>query len=315
MTSNELGLGLAFLAGLASFFSPCVFTLVPAYIGYLSGRSLNNAQENRWDTFAHALAFVFGFSLVFILLGLGASAIGMLLNDLSPILTKVGGIVVIIFGLHMTGIIRIPFLQYDIRHQKPPDRKLGLLSSVLLGVFFSAGWSPCIGPILGVILTLSINSGSLSQGGLLLVAYSVGLAIPFLIAALEINLIINVIRRYSKAMHYVEISMGILMIIVGLMLFFGQFGQIAQLGSFFGTINEVRVGWIMLVYLLVSVVLAFLPAFIAKRKGRDFLEWYIFGVALIFIAIPTALLIKPLPIPTNGQTSLTPDETQAIPDN
>jgi cytochrome c-type biogenesis protein len=315
MASNELGLGLAFLAGLASFFSPCVFSLVPAYIGYLSGRSLSNAQENRWDTFAHALAFVFGFSLVFILLGLGASAMGVVLYNLRPILAKIGGVVVVIFGLHMTGIIRIPFLQYDLRHQTAPDRKLGFISSVLLGVFFSAGWSPCIGPILGVILALSIYSGSLSQGGMLLVAYSAGLAIPFLIAALEINLIINVIRRYSKAMHYVEISMGILMIIVGLMLFFGQFGQIAQLGSFFGTINEVMVGWIMLIYLLVSVVLAFLPAALAKRKGRNFLEWYIFGVALIFIAIPAAILIKPLPTPKNDQLPILPDETQALSEN
>jgi cytochrome c-type biogenesis protein len=196
MDSSNLGVSIAFLGGLASFLSPCVFALVPAYIGYLSGRAVGSQDNSRFYTLSHGLAFVLGFSTVFILLGLGASAIGSLLFDLRPYLTKIGGVVVVIFGLHMTGIIRIPFLQYDVRKQDAPDRRYGYVSSFLLGVFFSAGWSPCVGPILGTILTLSLSTGSISQGFWLLVAYSVGLAIPFLIAAVEIGLVSSFIKKY-----------------------------------------------------------------------------------------------------------------------
>jgi len=125
MEYSSVGLGLAFIAGLASFLSPCVLSLVPAYIGYLGGRSIAMAQgeePSRWDTFTHGLAFVIGFSVVFILLGLAASALGGFLYDLRVWLAKIGGIVVVIFGLHMTRIIRIPFLEYDLRPQSQPDR-------------------------------------------------------------------------------------------------------------------------------------------------------------------------------------------------
>ena len=172
----SVSVGLAFLAGLASFLSPCVFSLVPAYIGYLSGRSLAAggqvaaALPRRWDTFTHGVAFVLGFSVVFITLGLAASALGQLLYDLRPVLSKVGGAVVILFGLHMAHILRIPFLDYDIRPQTRMDEGRSYLSSALLGIFFSAGWSPCVGPVLGTILTLALNEGSISQGGMLLVS-------------------------------------------------------------------------------------------------------------------------------------------------
>ena len=183
----NISVGLAFLAGLASFLSPCVFSLVPAYIGYLGGRTVaasqNNKAADRWTAVSHGLAFVLGFSVVFVLLGVAASALGGLLYDPRTIIAKVGGIVVVIFGLHMTGILRIPFLEYDLRSQSTPDRNRGYLASALMGVFFSAGWSPCVGPVLGAILTLALNGGSVSQGATLLSAYSAGLAIPFLVAA------------------------------------------------------------------------------------------------------------------------------------
>lgn len=289
---SNLGLSLAFLAGLASFLSPCVFALVPAYIGYLGGRSVGNLHTSRWHTVAHALAFVFGFSVVFILLGMGASAIGSLLFDLRPYLTKIGGVVVVIFGLHMTGIIRIPFLQYDTRRQQAPDPKWGYLSSALLGVFFSAGWSPCVGPILGTILTLSLNTGSISQGFWLLLAYSAGLAIPFLIAAMEIGLVTTALKRYSKAIHYIEVAMGVVMIVVGVLLFMGRFEQLASFGTFFTSINEARVGMIILVVVLLAVLLGLIPALIARQKGHNFVDWWFFGTALIFVALPAALRLK-----------------------
>jgi cytochrome c-type biogenesis protein len=235
------------------------------------------------------VAFVLGFSTVFIFLGLGASAIGSLLFDLRPVLTKIGGIVVVIFGLHMTGIFRIPFLTYDVRRQTPPDPKLGYLSSALLGVFFSAGWSPCVGPILGTILTLSLSAGNLSQGGLLLTAYSAGLAIPFLIAATQIGLVTTLIRRYGKLMHYVEVGMGVVMIAVGVLLFLGRFQSLANLGSFFGTVDEALVGRYILLGILLAGMMGLIPAWIARGKGRNFSDWWFFGAALFIVALPLAL--------------------------
>jgi cytochrome c-type biogenesis protein len=235
MDIAQVTVGLAFLAGLASFLSPCVFSLVPAYIGYLGGRAAGGEAvgSNRFVTFTHGLAFVLGFSLVFITLGVASSAFGRLLFDLRFVLSKVGGIVVIIFGLHMIGVFRIPFLEYDTRIQQLPDRKWGYLSSVLMGIFFSAGWAPCVGPVLGTILTLALNGGSVSTGVSLLSAYSAGLAIPFLIAALGVGWVSVTLRKYGKVMHYVEIAMGVVLVILGIMLFAGIFERIAQAGQFF----------------------------------------------------------------------------------
>jgi cytochrome c-type biogenesis protein len=235
MDFANVTLGLAFLAGLASFLSPCVFSLVPAYVGYLGGRAAGGetTESNRFITFTHGLAFVLGFSVVFITLGVATSAFGRLLFDLRFWLAKIGGIVVIIFGLHMTGIFRIPFLEYDTRVQQLPDRKLGYLSSALMGVFFSAGWAPCVGPVLGAILTLALNGGSVSTGVSLLSAYSAGLAIPFLIAALGVGWVSLTLRKYGKVMHYVEVVMGVVLVIIGFMLFSGIFERIAQASQFF----------------------------------------------------------------------------------
>jgi cytochrome c-type biogenesis protein len=235
MDIAKVTLGLAFLAGLASFLSPCVFSLVPAYIGYLGGRAAGGeaTESNRFVTFTHGLAFVLGFSVVFITLGVATSAFGRLLFDLRFLLAKVGGVVVIIFGLHMIGVFRIPLLEYDTRVQKMPDRKWGYLSSALMGVFFSAGWAPCVGPVLGAILTLALNGGSITTGISLLSAYSAGLAIPFLLAALGLGWVSMTLRKYGKIMHYVEIAMGVVLVIIGIMLFSGVFERIAQATQFF----------------------------------------------------------------------------------
>ena len=235
MDLSQISLGLAFLAGLASFLSPCVFSLVPAYIGYLGGRAAGgeNNASNRWITFSHGVAFVLGFSVVFVMLGVAAAAAGHFLYDLRFWLAKIGGLVVIVFGLHMIGVFRIPFLEYDTRVTTAPDRKLGYLSSALMGVFFSAGWSPCVGPVLGAILTLALNGGSIAHGASLLTSYSAGLAIPFLVAALGIGWVSATLRKYSKVMRYVEIAMGVVLVIVGTMLLTGIFGLIAQRTQFF----------------------------------------------------------------------------------
>jgi cytochrome c-type biogenesis protein len=235
MTFIAPSVGLAFLAGLASFLSPCVFSLVPAYIGYLGGRSVANAQssgQDKWLTFFHGLAFVLGFSVVFIFLGIAASALGGALINIRNILTKVGGFVVIIFGIHMTGLYRIPFLEYDLRRQNSETSKNGFVASALMGVFFSAGWSPCVGPVLGAILMLALNGGSVLQGVTLLSAYSAGLAIPFLLAALGIGWVTTILRKYNKVMRYTEILMGVILIIVGAMLMFGYLSQLSRFGLF-----------------------------------------------------------------------------------
>lgn len=235
MDISQVTIGLAFLAGLASFLSPCVFSLVPAYIGYLGGRAAGGeaTESNRFIILSHGVAFVLGFSLVFITLGVATAALGQLLFDLRFILAKVGGIVVIIFGLHMIGVFRIPFLEYDTRVQTAPDRKWGYLSSLMMGVFFSAGWAPCVGPVLGAILTLALNGGSVATGVKLLSAYSMGLAIPFLIAALGVGWVTLTLRKYGKAMHYIEVGMGVILVILGIMLFAGIFERIATAGQFF----------------------------------------------------------------------------------
>ena len=296
MDFSNVTLGLAFLAGLASFLSPCVFALVPAYIGYLGGRSAATAssgREGRWITFSHGLAFVLGFSVVFILLGIATSALGGILYNLRDWLTKIGGIVVVIFGIHMIGIIRIPFLEYDLRPQSVPDRRRGYVASFLMGIFFSAGWSPCVGPILGAILTLALNGGSVTEGAILLTAYSAGLAIPFLIASIYIGMVTTVIQRYGKIMRITEIVMGIILVIVGILLFLGRFKQLASLGSFFGIIDEQAVGRMILIGLLVLIALGLVPAYIASRKGRSFFEWWVFGAVLFPIAMVAVFFIKP----------------------
>jgi cytochrome c-type biogenesis protein len=228
MAIANISVWLAFLAGLASFLSPCVLSLVPAYIGYLGGRAAGGENKSRWITLSHGLAFVLGFSVIFIFLGVAASFLGSLLYEVRFWLARIGGLVVIVFGLHMIGVFRIPFLEYDTRIQEMPDPKWGYLSSALMGVFFSAGWSPCVGPVLGAILTMAINGGSVSQGTVLLSSYSLGLAIPFLLAALGIGWVTTLVRKYGKVMRYVEIIMGIIMVIIGLMLMFGIYEMISS---------------------------------------------------------------------------------------
>ena len=235
MDPNNVTVGLAFLAGLASFLSPCVLALVPAYIGYLGGRTVTvggQVTTDRWSTFSHGVAFVIGFSAVFILLGAAASVVGALLYDLRIWIARIGGVVVIIFGLHTMGVITIPFLDYDTRRQVNPDPRLGYLSSGLMGVFFSAGWAPCVGPVLGAVLTLALNSAQLQLGVILLTAYSAGLAIPFLIAALGIGKFAQIMRRYSRAIHYLAIGTGVLLVILGVMLLTGTLERLAQFGFF-----------------------------------------------------------------------------------
>jgi cytochrome c-type biogenesis protein len=292
MSSLAPSLGLAFLAGLASFLSPCVFALVPAYIGYLGGRSAAASKSDRvspgsttWLTVSHGLAFVAGFSVVFILLGLLSSALGSLLYDFQWALTRIGGLLVIIFGAHLTGIVRIPFLDYDLRPQSQAQRQRSYASSMMMGVFFSAGWSPCIGPVLGLILTLALNGGSVVQGGLLLTAYSLGLAIPFLMAATQISWVTYLLRRYSKLSLIIERIMGVILLAIGVLLLSGRLATLGSLGAFFDFLDEGKVGAILLIIFLVSTFVGLLSGWWNQSKGRAFTEGLLLGTGLSFFSM------------------------------
>jgi len=233
MDASEITIGLAALAGLASFLSPCVLALVPAYVGYLGGRSVSASGvvvSSRWKTFTHGLAFVLGFSVVFIALGAAVSVVGVFLYDVRTWIARIGGIFVIIFGLHTIGVINIPFLDYDTRPKSQPKPGLGYLSSALMGVFFSAGWAPCVGPVLGAVLTLALNNAQLSQGVILLSAYSAGLAIPFLLASLGVGGVAQLMRRHSRAIRIFSVVTGIMLVIIGVMLLTGTLESLARLG-------------------------------------------------------------------------------------
>lgn len=235
MDATNLPMGVAFLAGLVSFLSPCVLSLVPAYVGYLSSRAVTTTGQvtaSRWATLSHGLAFVLGFSVVFVLLGMAASAVGALLFDLQDLLVRVGGIVVIVFGLHTMGVIHLPFLEYDTRRQQAPDPRLGYVSSALMGVFFSAGWAPCVGPILGAVLTMALSSDGVNRGGVLLTAYSLGLGIPFLLAAAGVGNVSAVLRRYGRHLRWVSIATGVLLVVIGVLLFTGVYsGTMARFAN------------------------------------------------------------------------------------
>jgi cytochrome c-type biogenesis protein len=235
MDVANITVGLALLAGLASFLSPCVLALVPAYVGYLGGRSVSPKEGDVARpglTFAHGLAFVTGFSAVFILLGITASALGGILFDLREWIARVGGVIVILFGLQTMGAINIPLLNADTRLQYTPTEGGGFLSSGLMGVFFSAGWAPCVGPVLGAVLTLAVNGGDIGRGAVLLSAYSVGLAIPFLLAALGVGSVTQWMRRNQRAIQGLSVLTGIVLVIVGLMLLTGTLEQLARFGFF-----------------------------------------------------------------------------------
>ncbi len=238
MNIDQISYSLAFLAGIASFLSPCVLALVPAYIGFLGSQSAMHQREGfnkheRLDTIVSGVFFVLGFSFIFILLGAATSVLGSILYNVKDWLTKIGGIVVILLGLHTTGIIQIPFLMVDTRYQKPIPKEMGYLSAFLMGIIFSAGWSPCVGPVLGAILTLSLQGKSILFGASLLTAYSLGLAVPFLLAAIGLNWVMVLLQKYGALLHVIQIIMGVILIIVGVLLFFNIYAYLANFGNLF----------------------------------------------------------------------------------
>lgn len=214
---------LAFVAGLLSFLSPCVLPLVPSYLAYIGGSAV--ASRRRGVLVGRSLVFVAGFSLVFIAMGASASALGALLRQHRPVLMAVGGVVVVLFGLIMLGVIRLPALYRDTRPQVRGDTR-SPWGALLLGMAFAAGWTPCIGPILGGILTLAGAGGTLSHGVLLLLAYALGLGVPFLLAAVALEPFLRVSRGLRRALPWIERGAGALMVVAGLLMVSGTYTRI-----------------------------------------------------------------------------------------
>lgn len=252
---------LAVLAGLFSFISPCVLPLVPAYIGYLSGQASNSvssslaaamatapsvdhpvyAVPSRWAVALHGIFFVAGFAIVFVILGIGVGVIGELAGGILTArqwISRIGGTLIIVLGLHTMGVIRIPFLYYDTRRQTPPRPELGYLGSTLMGITFSAGWSPCLGPILSAVLTLGLSSGTAGQAVPLLIAYALGLGLPFILAALLLDRLTVQLHWLQKHMRAVEIISGMLLILIGVMVFAGM---VQYLSGFFSSYRDLTV--------------------------------------------------------------------------
>ena len=231
----DIPFALAVAAGLLSFASPCVLPLVPAYIGYLGGQVVTAEGDilSRRVIFLHGLFFVLGFSAIFVALGAAASGIGQLLYAYRLVLMKVGGVVIVIFGLHTLGVLKIPFLYYDTRRHYRPRPKLGYLSSALMGFFFGAGWSPCVGATLGAILTLALSEATVGRGVFLLSGYSMGLGIPFLLMALGIGQAAGILRRMRRAMRVVTIISGLFLIVLGVMVFTDSLSWLARWGPLF----------------------------------------------------------------------------------
>lgn len=226
---ENISLLASFAAGILTFISPCVLPLIPAFISFITGESIKDLQESSKAfkrTFFKTLVFVCGFSTVFILLGMSASRLGGLLGDQKDILRYIGGIIVIVFGLHMTGIFRIKILYKQISASDKVSSAATWLGTFFIGAAFALGWTPCVGPILASVLLIASTEGSVLKGFWLLVFYSMGLGIPFILTALFINRFLNFFNKIKKYYRTIEIIAGIFLIIVGILLFTDGFTKI-----------------------------------------------------------------------------------------
>lgn len=221
-----LGFLVAFFAGLLSFLSPCVLPLVPSYVGFITGMTLPEVSGRRRAALTHALLFVAGFSLVFVLLGASATALGRALNYYQVWLQRVGGVLIILFGLLCLGVFKVGLLNQE-RRLHLGHKPVGYLGSLLVGMAFAAGWTPCIGPVLGGILGLAATSSDVTRGMQLLAAYSAGLALPFLIAAVAVESFLDWFQRFRRFLPWVMRISGVMLIVVGVLLLTGEFTRLA----------------------------------------------------------------------------------------
>lgn len=225
--TGQLGILIAFSAGLLSFLSPCVLPLVPSYITFITGMTLEDMQQTKRETILHALVFVCGFSLIFLALGAGATVFGQLMLRYRDWISRIGGALIIVFGLYMLGVFNFAFMMKDTRLHLS-DKPIGYLGTLVVGIAFGAGWSPCIGPILGAILTMAANEADLQRGLVLLAAYSAGLAVPFLLAAVMVERFLKVFAKVRHQMVWVNRIAGTMLVIVGILMVTNRFTMLSS---------------------------------------------------------------------------------------
>ena len=231
MDSLGIGFTAAFAAGLLSFLSPCVLPLVPSYLSFVTGLGMEELEsgdaELRRTTLIHSLLFVAGFSSIFLALGASASFLGQILREYQLWIARIGGVIVLLFGLHLLGLTPIRWLQRE-RRMHLERKPVGYIGSFVVGVTFGAGWTPCIGPILGGILTFAATRQTLGEGVQLLAFYSAGLAVPFILSAVGFTWFLATFKRLRRHIVWVERASGALLVLVGLLLLSGQFTMLAS---------------------------------------------------------------------------------------
>lgn len=240
MSGVDVGIFIAFTAGILSFLSPCVLPLVPSYLAFVTGMSLEDLQEgvDRRTTLIHALLFVAGFSAIFVVLGASASFLGQFFRAYEVWIARIGGVIIILLGVHLTGVLRLTPLMRE-RRMHLNDKPAGYLGTIGVGVAFGAGWTPCLGPVLGAILTYGFSSDTMWAGVGLLSMYSLGLAIPFLVAALALDWFLQTFQRFRRWIPVVEKASGVLLILLGVLL---MTGQLTVLSAY---LNRFTPGWIL----------------------------------------------------------------------
>ena len=220
--NENISYAVAFMAGLLTYLSPCLLPLIPSFIAYITGvsfgdlKDIQKAKDIRYKTIVHSLLFILGFSIVFILLGLTATFIGKSLFQYQKFIRIAGGVLIIIFGLYLTGLLKLDFLLKE-KRLNIAAKGATYIGSFLIGVTFAAAWTPCAGPILGSILVMAGTKASIGQGAMLLTAYSLGIAIPFFLTGLLINSFLVYLKRFQKLISVINIIGGIFLIIVGIL--------------------------------------------------------------------------------------------------
>ena len=227
METPTVGVLIAFSAGLLSFLSPCVLPLIPSYVTFITGLSLDDVQHARKAALIHGSLFVLGFTLIFLAMGAGATMLGQVLIQNRDWISRVGGVVIIIFGLYLLGALNIGFLSRE-RRFHVADKPVGYLGTMVVGIAFGAGWTPCLGPILGSILLYTGTQADLGRGMWLLLAYSLGLAVPFLISAIAIERFTKFFQRMRKQLIWISRISGAVMIVIGVMLVTNYFTVLAS---------------------------------------------------------------------------------------
>ncbi len=219
----------AFFAGLVSFFSPCLLPMIPAYIMYISGLGdIEGANDSKAIVLKRTLAFIAGFTIIFIIMGLSASFVGQIFSQNRSLFMKLSGIIIIIFGLNYMGVLNFSFLGKD-KRLKAPKKVNGMISSTFMGMAFAGGWSPCFGPVLGSILFMASMDSSVLKGGILLFIYSIGMAVPFILTALFISKFTLLLSKYEKALKVIPLIGGGILVVFGILIFFDKLVVLSSL--------------------------------------------------------------------------------------